>query len=76
MCGRVVSHIGNQVVVEMSSSQVPDLGVVVSAGGKKIGRVFDVIGNVEKPYVIVGLSRNAKQTVVGSQVSWVVRDGR
>jgi len=74
MSGRVVSYVGNQAVVEISSANVPDFGCVVSAGGRKIGRVFDVIGNVEKPYVVVKLS-DLNRMSAGCQVSWGRKNG-
>ena len=69
MSGTIVSCVGNQAVVEISSDDVPEFGCDVSSGGRKIGRVFDIIGNVKKPYVVVKLS-NLKQKTVGCQVSW------
>ena len=70
MSERIVSNIGNQAVVEMSSRNVPEIGSVVSIDGKKVGNVFDVIGNVEKPYVVVRLSSKVNREVVGCDVLW------
>jgi rRNA processing protein Gar1 len=70
MSGRIVSHIGNQVVAESSSKDVPDLRSNVYANGRKIGSVFDLIGNVEKPYIVVRLLSSDSRIVVGSDVSW------
>ncbi|MDD5111673.1 MAG: hypothetical protein PHG85_03945 [Candidatus Altiarchaeota archaeon] len=75
MSGRIVSHIGNQAVVEMSGNDIPDLGWSVSTGGRKIGSVFDVIGSVRKPYVVVRLSTTASRSIDGCTVSWGVRNG-
>lgn len=70
MSGRIVSRIGNQAVVEMSYREIPDLGSGVFVSGRKIGRVFDVIGSVDKPLLVVGLSRNADNKIIGCSVSW------
>jgi len=70
MSGRIVSHVGNQAVVELSSKNVPELRSSVSVNGKKIGKVFDVIGNVDKPYVVVSLSSNIGLEAVGCNVMW------
>ena len=70
MSGRVLSCIGNQAVVDISSSSIPKISSNVSISGKKIGRVFDVIGHVEKPYVVVKLSPKLNQDLTGSTVSW------
>jgi rRNA processing protein Gar1 len=75
MSGRIVSHIGNQAVVEMSGREIPDLGWTVSSGGKKIGSVFDVIGSVRKPYVVVRLSSKGGRDIDGCTVSWGGKNG-
>jgi rRNA processing protein Gar1 len=75
MSGRIVSRIGNQAVVEMSSREIPELGSGVFLSGRKIGRVFDVIGSVEKPLVVVGLSRGADASIIGRDVSWGALNG-
>jgi len=67
---RIVSRIGNQAVVELSSEKIPILGSPVLSGGRKIGMVFDIIGSVEKPYVVVRLSSNVSTDVIGLTVSW------
>jgi rRNA processing protein Gar1 len=70
MSERIVSRVGNQAVIELSSAKIPVLGSPVISGGMKIGTVFDVIGSVEKPYVVVRLSAHASPDVVGRSVSW------
>lgn len=70
MSGRIISQVGNQAVVEISSQETPELGSSVSIDGKKIGSVFDVIGNVEKPHVVVRLSSRDNRNIVGCNVLW------
>ncbi|MFH1125789.1 MAG: hypothetical protein V1703_01570 [Candidatus Altiarchaeota archaeon] len=76
MHGRIVSQIGNQLVAEMPSTEVPELGSSVFVNGKKMGVVFDVIGVVEKPYVVVRLSCKASREMVGCDVSLGGRNAR
>ncbi|MBU4202155.1 MAG: hypothetical protein L6243_01605 [Candidatus Altiarchaeales archaeon] len=58
--GRVVSEIGNEVVASFPDSDVPrDLGSASHLYGKRIslgsrkGRIFDVIGRVDSPYLVI-----------------------
>ena len=52
--GTIKSQIGDLVIVETSASEeLPELGKTFSLGKNKIGKVFDIIGNVKNPYVVV-----------------------
>jgi len=61
--GRVVSKIGNEVVASFPDSERPkDLrtagslyGKKISLGSSKKGRISDIIGRVDNPYVVVKL---------------------
>ncbi len=45
-------------------------GRPVSIGKKRVGKVFDVIGNVETPFFVVRLSRSAKpMLLIGKTLS-------
>lgn len=62
--GKVVSEIGNEVVASFSDSEIPDdlraasrlYGKKISLGSRK-GRIFDVIGRVDSPYLVIRQSK-------------------
>ena len=62
MCGVPLIRIGyllrrtpsGMLLVKLSSKRIPSLGSkVVDPGGKIVGKVADIIGNVNSPYLIV-----------------------
>ena len=62
--GKVVSEIGNEVVASFPDSDVPgDLGSASRLYGKRIslgsrkGRVSDIIGRVDSPYLVIKLGK-------------------
>jgi len=63
--GRIVSKIGNEIVASFPDSGIPkDLktacrlyGRKVSLGNSKKGRISDIIGGVESPYLVVKLNK-------------------
>ena len=62
--GKVVSEIGNEVVASYQDSDVPrDLGSASRLYGKRIslgsgkGRISDVIGRVDSPYLVIRPNR-------------------
>lgn len=63
--GRIISKLGNEVVASFPDSGIPKnlktvaglYGVRISLGDSGRGKVFDIIGRVENPYLVVKLSR-------------------
>jgi rRNA processing protein Gar1 len=67
--GKIVSRVGDQLVVELAGGGVPDMGRAVFCGSQRIGSVFDIIGRVESPYVVVR-TRNLSDSQLGKQVQF------
>jgi len=58
---RITSIVGDKIVVCVSPSSVEQIyGKVVSIGKKRIGKVFDIIGRVDNPYIVIKLFSNMK----------------
>ena len=65
--GKVVSKVGDQVVVELPTEKVPKLGMQAFCDGSRVGVVFDIIGRVDKPYVVVR-TRDLEGKFIGKQM--------
>lgn len=67
--GKIVSRVGDQTVVELLDSTVPNMGQGVFLDGKKVGAVFDIIGRMDKPYVVLR-TRALSESSIGKQVQF------
>lgn len=70
--GKIISLVGDEAVAEVDSSKAPRLGRKVSINGKFLGKTFDLIGNVNKPYCVIKLGRKhpaSNKKIVGEQIS-------
>lgn len=57
--GEVISIVGDQVVVK-SDPKPPKIGSLVFSSKGKAGIVMDIIGPVDKPYLVVKPNPNVK----------------
>ena len=64
MKGKIISHLGNEIIVSVTedSAKTMDLktakklyGKTASVDNSNVGKVFDIIGRTESPYVVVKL---------------------
>jgi len=59
--GTVLQYDSKGNLVAELSGKLPKLGaIVLDDSGKRVGRVFDVIGNVRKPYLVIKTPRKDK----------------
>ena len=57
--GKIKSIVGNEIVVESKElKELPKVGSIAFVQEKRIGRIFDIIGRVTMPYVIIKAFRN------------------
>ncbi|MCX6695615.1 MAG: hypothetical protein NTU61_04905 [Candidatus Altiarchaeota archaeon] len=67
--GKIVSKVGDQIVVELAGVGIPGLGKRAFCNGKNVGVVFDIIGRVEKPHVVVR-TRNLEANLIGKLIQF------
>ena len=70
--GKIISSHGNKLIVQISSPRAPDFqGKLASIGGKKVGKVSEVIGRVDNPCLVIRLFPGMKKdssSLVGKEI--------
>jgi len=74
--GRIIHYTKNKVfVIEAREKLVPDTVLLDSRGGK-LGKVIDVIGPINRPYLVVKPSLKNPEKYVGAYVYYVKKRKR
>ena len=60
--GKIVSIVGDQLVVETNAADAHLMKTAYTSKGA-LGRVVDVIGKADRPYLVVKPSKNVKYSV-------------
>lgn len=75
---KIISRLGNKIIVSVprDSAKTLDLKTVkgiydktVSVDNSNIGKIFDIIGRTESPYIVIKLFRGKDSNLVGKSVS-------
>lgn len=70
--GKIIANQGNKLIVQSFSSSVSGLqGKKAHVKGRKIGWVSEIIGRVDKPYLVIELFKNKKESSPGF-VGWEI----
>ncbi len=78
MKGKIISRIGNEIIasVPQDSEKTLDLktarkiyGKTVSVDNSNIGKIFDIIGRTESPYIVIKLFKGKNSDIIGKFVS-------
>lgn len=78
MKGRIISRVGNVIIASVSPDpeKPVDLktarniyGRIASADSSNIGKVFDVIGRTESPYLVIKLFKGIGSNLAGKSIN-------
>ena len=77
--GKITSCVGNMAIASLNLASDASINLNkanrlykrrVSVNNKRIGRIFDVIGRVERPYLVIRLNRSIEKSdsLVGKEI--------
>lgn len=75
---KIISRLGNNIIASVpgDSAKIWDLktakkiyGKTVSVDNSNIGKIFDVIGRTESPYIVIKLFKGKNSNLVGKFIN-------
>ncbi len=73
VAGRILHYTKNKMfVIEAKSKIIPET-ILINSKGEKIGKVIDVIGPVNRPYLVVKPTIEKPEKYVGGEVYYIKR---